>query len=157
MTIDPRRHQAVHEAGHAVIGIARGLQVEEVGFNAEDADAPIHFPASTRFVGGDPCELISAEPELMIVVMLAGSVAEKVVLGDILANGYQGDLGALELCYPDFPDDPKKLLGDAMREALELINEHRREIAALADQLLIDGRLAGEDIERIIAAVREAS
>jgi hypothetical protein len=134
-----------------VIGTALGLHVEDVGFNQEEAGAALNFSASTRFVEGDPCALIGAQPDRMAVVMVAGSVAERVVLGDILPSGYSGDLAALKLCYPDFPDDPADLLNNAMREALDLAYEHRVEIAAVGDQLFIKGRLVGEEVEKLIA------
>jgi hypothetical protein len=92
----------------------------------------------------------------MIVVMMAGSVAEKVVLGDMLEHGHSGDLGAIELCYPDLPADPKPVLDDAMRRALELALDHRDEIEAVADQLLIAARLSGSEVEAIIKNVRRA-
>jgi ATP-dependent Zn protease len=154
MGADLRRHQAVHEAGHAVIGSVLGLHVDEVGFNPKPEGAAVHFPASTRFTEGDPIELIRVQPAIMVVVMFAGAVAEKVVLGDKLPYSHTGDLKALELCYPNLPEDPKPIFDPAMRQALILVKDHREEIAAVADRLIADNRLGGKDVEKIVAEVR---
>jgi ATP-dependent Zn protease len=151
MVIDPRRNQAVHEAGHAVVGSLLGLHVEETGFNPENEDDEVHFPASTRFEEGDPCALISAQPDVMVVVMMAGSVAERVVLGQELPHGHTGDITALQLCYPDLPTDPKPVFDPAIRRAWELVDQHRGAVEAVASGLLEKGCLAGADVERIIA------
>jgi hypothetical protein len=86
----------------------------------------------------------------MLIVMIAGSAAEKVVLENILPNGYSGDLAALKLCYPEFPEDPDALLKEGMREALRLVHEHRAEIEAVAEQLLAVGRMTGSEVDAII-------
>jgi ATP-dependent Zn protease len=151
-----RRHQAVHEAGHAVIGTTLGLHVSRVGFNTRDerrdGSNAIHFAASTQFAdaGGDTCELIAAKPDLMIIVLMAGTAAEHIVLDCQLPESHHGDLAALKFCYPDFPDDPTELLNAAAVKALRLAEANRAEINAVADQLLAVDELDGGEVLSII-------
>ncbi len=55
---DVRRSQAVHEAGHAVIGRSLGLHVDEIRFYSLEERTAMDVPvvAATRFAeaGGDP-------------------------------------------------------------------------------------------------------
>jgi ATP-dependent Zn protease len=154
MAADLRRHHAVHEAGHAVIGTVLGLHVDEVGFNPKSEASDVQFTASTRFTEGDPCELIGAQPDIMVVVMFAGTVAERIVLGDELRHSHTGDLAALELCYPDLPDDPKPLFKPAMSQAWILVEASRAEIEAVAERLMVANRLVGEEVEAIVEDVQ---
>ena len=152
--IDRKRHEATHEAGHAVVGSVLGFRVKDVGFNEKKAGAAMHFAASTNFEDGDPCELLGAHPDEMTVVMMAGSVSEKVVLGEILDHGYTGDMLAIELCYPALPADHESVLKDAMRRAWEIASANQAEIAAVAEELLAKNRLSGSDVDAIIEHVR---
>ena len=140
-----------------MIATTLGIPVAELGFNEKKEGAAIHFAASTRFLDGDPCDLIRSRSDEMLVVLMAGSVAEKVLLGEILEHGYKGDLGAIELCHPDLPADPKPLLDEAMRRAMELTMQHRDEIEAVADQLLIADHLLGSDVEALMEGVQTSS
>jgi ATP-dependent Zn protease len=154
-----RRHEATHEAGHAVIGTILGLHVSRVGFNAKDGSSLIHFPATTKFVeaDGNPCALIAVQPDIMIVVMMAGVAAERALLGSQLPHSLDADLGALKYCYPDFPDAQAEytaLLDPAAREAMRLAEAHLREIAAVAESLLEAGQLDGDGVASIIESVQ---
>ena len=155
MTADVRRHHAVHEAGHVVIGSVLGLHVDEVGFNSKvEHESVVHFPASTRFVAGDACELIRTQPDIMVIVMFAGGVAEQIVLNDKLPHSHTGDLKALELCYPDLPSDPRPIFDPAMRQALILVDATRAEIEAVADRLMVVDRIDGKEVGAIVTDVR---
>ena len=157
-----RRHQAVHEAGHAVIGSDLGLHVDRVGFNSAEAGdgEAMNFPASTRFADaeGGPCELIGAQPAVMVVVMMAGAAAEHVVLGTQLPNSESADVGALVLCHPDLhaelPSDQKSILDAGAREAYRLAKESREEIEAVADRLMAAKELDGDDVAAIVGDIR---
>jgi hypothetical protein len=153
-----RRHEATHESGHAVIGTILGLHVARVGFNAKDDSSLIHFPATTKYVesGGDTCALIAAQPDVMIVVMMAGVAAEFALLGSQLPYSLGGDLHALKYCYPGFPEteaDYKPLLDTAAREATRLAKAHFDEIGAVAESLLEAGELGGDAVVLIMERV----
>lgn len=148
-----RRHEAVHEAGHAVVGTLLGLHVARVGFSPEPNETP--WPATTTYeeAAGDTCDLIAAQPETMIVVLMAGVAAEYELLGGKLPYSEKGDFLLLKHCYPDFPSaeaDQKPLLDAAVHEATTFAKALRSEIETVADQLLADGELAGDAVSAIL-------
>lgn len=152
-----RRHAAAHEAGHAVVGTALGLHVSRIGFNTKDESNPINFAASTLFAEAneDTCALIAAQPDVMIVVLMAGVAAEFELLGGQLPWSLDGDLCALKSCYPDFPDAEAKytpLLDAASREATALVKPRYLEITVVAEALRGAGELDGETVASLIEA-----
>jgi cell division protease FtsH len=166
---------AVHEAGHAVVGIATGdtlLEVSTVGTAAEGG----HAAFDTMTVGS------LAQVKKRLVVLLSGHAAETEIFGaastgsggsetsDLalatravaMLRASFGMLGNLTWLGP--PEEVESLLrsnaafakvveGDLQRihaESMRLVRGHRAAILAVANELMQRGRLTHEAVRKAV-------
>jgi hypothetical protein len=132
-----------HEAGHAVIARALGVDVRcvEIGAALDDLGSCIHT--------------IPAAADLDIMITMAGPLAESRYMGqpvDWIDWGHRDDATVRELL-------PR---AERSREALEIktaamIDEHWRAIGFVADELSIIGRIDGAYLDELIAAAAFAA
>ncbi|MFD3510104.1 hypothetical protein [Nocardia sp. NPDC058666] len=115
-------HVAVHEAAHAVIAHARGI---------EFVDITIAHPAAlAELLGGGPAvagglRLTTAEhrswmprqPDSALDTLMAGHVAEKLAFQHYLPNGHSGDLKILAMGMGWSPDTDPAIIDVALQNS----------------------------------------
>ena len=154
------RGVAVHEAGHAAVAHAVGLELVEVAIVRSHA-------------GAGRCTAIrpsGCEPVDMLAVYRAGWIAEKALecgfaeptatFGEWFADSIMRPLPPPDPSAAPLPSDAAKVqaLGPtdaqaeaARRKALDIIVEHWPGIIALADRLLEVGTVSGEEAKKVLA------
>lgn len=164
------RRIAIHEAGHAVVALALGRQVDHA---STVAIGPRGGGILTDGVGG-----IGTRQRLeeQIVIMLAGRAAEILVLGEgssgchvdlALATTYacaihgSFSLGATLLQRAPANDATRPLVDPAFRKRIEaelrilderctkLLSDHRRELLAIAGALEQRRTLSGDELRKL--------
>ena len=93
--MDFLHHGAIHEAGHAIVGLALGLEIDgvEIGrFTPAEQHGSDAFEAGlTYFVAPDNDLRKLERPREVSLALLAGSLAEDEILGGHASKGYAGD------------------------------------------------------------------
>lgn len=88
-------HAFVHEAGHCVAALDRGIPFERVFIHTRERWTRNN--ADERMLGGvvmhsdDPKTWVMPDPVSALEYVLAGSLSEDAVLGDFIKEGYYGD------------------------------------------------------------------
>jgi hypothetical protein len=88
-------HVAIHEAGHAVAAVEHGLAFDSVAIlQSEDlgTDHPDGLVAGGVTMSSPPSEWVPGEPLLTFKYVLAGTMAERALLGHELPRGFAGDI-----------------------------------------------------------------
>ena len=147
---------AVHESGHAVIGVRRGFDVLDVQLG-DSSDCPSGLAAGgTRFdaPSGDQVELAKAHPRKIAPVLLAGSLAEQLILGRYVEDGYLEDfrimrigLGWIEALTDEQCPDFRGLM--ALSQQVVLSEEQA--IRKVATALVVSRRLDRPEILELVA------
>lgn len=154
---DRRLFEATHEAGHAVVGHALGLHIKRVRFKAQGEQSLAAAGVVYEEAGGDTCALINERPETMAKVLVAGALAESLLLGSTIPDSNILDNTLYVLCHPKRHELTKaELVGQlrgAFPEVTELIDQHREVIRLLADELLTTDEMSGEVCERFLQDV----
>jgi ATP-dependent Zn protease len=138
VSIDNKRHTAIHEAGHAVVAATLRFDVDEVSVGSEFGGA-IQGRSVTSAARYDvPNERL----EDAAVVALAGNLAEQALLGKIervpgIASEREHDEQHLQRLFsvlcPWGSDDVR---ARCVARARELIDENREAINDLAERLM---------------------
>jgi ATP-dependent Zn protease len=182
---DDRYRAAVHEAGHAVLGVALGTPVKSVSI-ARRAQA------GGQTVFEEPASVFRSRSALAdnIVAILGGAAAEKEILGDVstgpggpqdsdfakvtsLAAGMHASYAmhdgppvwrsppamATALLERDsgFRSAVEAELGDAMSRANDLARTHRQAIRRVADALVAEVRLDGTRISELMRSAHRGN
>lgn len=148
---DRRRFVATHEAGHAVVGRALGLHVKRIRFKAKGEQSFAAAGVVYEEAGGDTCALIYERPETMAKVLVAGALAEYLLLGSTIPDSNIGDNTAYVQCHPERNELTEAEFLDHLRgafpEVTELIDQHEGAIRRLADALMTADEMSGEACE----------
>ncbi|GJD82296.1 AAA family ATPase [Methylobacterium haplocladii] len=181
LSSDDRRRIAIHEAGHAVACRALGFHDAIVDVSLSDAGGLL---VMTQQITG--CSTLP-QLEAMLTVILSGRAAERICLGeasigaggransdlerattiarDIEARYGLGALGpvlvdvsATDLLIPNgLLEQVAKRLRAAEERARVLLEDHRKQVEAIAAALEAEGYLAGAEIERLLATAASPS
>lgn len=153
----------IHEAGHAVIAVLLGVEIESVDINK----------TITKAI----CSPLSAEEYLrkMIIISYAGPATEKILLNRI-SMGCIGDDGAdfnlaekqikdLLLISKDYPgyvtcgeqfnEKVNATSTELFNKAEKMVNENKDIINTVADELLKKDILSGNEVKQIIKNFKE--
>lgn len=149
---------AYHEAGHALVALLVGARVRHVSIEPHDDDGPdrfaeiqVEWPLS-RF---SPKEL----REKMVLVALAGPVAEMIHTGEPYHPGHVGEWAgdwqaAWTAAEAFIPHEVKRIayLEQTTRDLYQLLNadRHWAALAAVVDNLLAYETLEGDVVEEIV-------
>lgn len=148
---DRRRFEATHEAGHAVVGRALGLHIKRIRFKAKGEQSFAAAGVIYEEAGSDTCALIYERPETMAKVLVAGALAESLLLGSTIPDSNILDNTAYVVCHPKCNELTKAELLDhllgAVPEVTELIEQHEEAIRLLADALMSADEMSGEACE----------
>jgi len=151
---------AYHEAGHAVMAHLCGqivMRVEVCG-DAEHSGSvsSLRFRGQPRWAANS-C-LPSASYEARILCLVAGLAAETIATGRTTWKETDDDLNEavrLALRIVGSCDRVLAFLELAHDHAVELLRRHWSAVEVVADELLCQGNLAGEDLRRLLAPVLE--
>jgi len=153
-----RRATAVHEAGHAVIGLTLGFPCRDATIKrtrAELGHAAIGNPLDGWHRGDGPRRELAEE---VAIALYAGAEAERVILNSQLC----GDGDDVELARSYLTkyvvaagsariDEALEREEDRLRGLTrELVGEHRDQILVVADALLARERLSGKEIDALV-------
>lgn len=149
---------AYHEAGHALLAVCVGARVRSVTIDPDNDDGParhadiqVEWPRS-RFSDKELCEK-------MVLVALAGPVAEMIHTGDAYHPGFVAEWAAdwrqaWDTATLAFPDERKRLeyLEKTTAHLHQQLNrdDHWAALAAIVDELLAHETLEGEDVADIV-------
>ncbi|WP_219836797.1 AAA family ATPase [Paenibacillus sp. R14(2021)] len=176
MSDDEKRNVAYHEAGHAVAqyllkphervwkvtiirrGSALGLAATKPTherYNRSDSEilASIQVCLAARAVEEEFLgkKLNGVTSDLQQATAMAGAYLGMVGMGDelfsFLATGSQAE--ALRMLRPKI----NELLKDQMQQVKKLVREHADFVHVIAEELLLQGDLTGEDIEGIYLSI----
>lgn len=157
LTHDERRMAvAVHEASHAVVGLAVGLPIDGAWLTETRTWRGARFRGQTLIRGGT----VHGDAHTELQFRLAGLVGEAIYrtssgLGWNAAfqtvwqsRPNAGDVAVVEDCLTD-PD--VTLTADAAFDAVyDLLDQHWNRIQAVATPLWLDGRVTARDLARLI-------
>lgn len=169
---------AYHEAGHALMAKAAGWRVdrvtiEPVEVRAGDAALPAHLDvkarAGTRYVAlgrtyisglgatttDELARMIRADRTLLpkwAVYSLGGAAAESILLGECggggLTQGQETDVREFGVCLAEMGLADRG--ADLYDLAVQVTRDHWPEITDLAEALLENGELDGQDVEELL-------
>jgi len=148
-------HAAVHEAGHAVVGIGLGLTVRTIKIGLET------LTTSELILGGvvfdapanDHRILMELQPEEMGPTLMAGFTSELKMYGCYIGDSYAGDLNILRrgLHWTDALNSTQQgTVHDYVRIARKLVNQDKRAIVRVAKALIKVRELDGEGVMKLI-------
>ena len=178
-----RYRVAVHEAGHAMIGIMLGFKLDRVSIAARGASA-----GHTVFTLEETI-LVKETLEASVIKTLAGRAAEIIVLGSASRGAGGGDnsdlasatktlaamrasLGLSDRLFWHATEEnvvhiarSDAVLRDAIEDdlqrlhasALDMVRTHQRAIEILAKTLMYRVVLTGEDVSRLFGAPRSSA
>jgi ATP-dependent Zn protease len=162
-----RRHVAVHESAHAVVGLARQLELVEI--DIDSAPTP-HIEGGMRYGGtvfvapnGDMNELARRRPVDMSIALMAGICAEEVIFKGHIKGGWIGDSRIIKEGHGWIDEasseaEKRERLDKTVRymnQAYELVVTHEHAIRKLADVLIVNGRLRGGEVAKLLELGRE--
>ncbi len=151
-----REHIAVHEAGHAVVGLRHGMRLLDVDIGSDPVAQPdggsifggVRFDAP----GGDMNRWAQAQPTETAVVLMAGMCAEEVLLGCHLRESWMGDLRIMRIGHgwlDGMTDLPPEVL-IYINDAHQLVTRSEAAIGAVAGALLREARLTATEITALV-------
>lgn len=160
---DATRYVAIHEAGHAVVGLALGLPVRRVSIIAEGESAGrtsgVKRPGwvTNELEVGSPWR----QPRIVhwvlneITTLLAGGLAGKRFTGRFDSQGSRGDRQQeIDLALRLLDEDERQagaLLKWLRLRSGRLVDRHWAAINAVADGLVAQRSLSGAGIRQIVA------
>ena len=151
---------AYHEAGHAFMAVRLGARVRSITIDPAWDDGPMRFgDARIEWPAGEFSERELCEK--MVLVALAGAVAEMIYSGQPYHPGFVAEWSAAwaqawEASATLYSDEVNRLkhleemtvqLYRTMRR-----NDHWAALAAIVDDLLAHETLEGEQVEEIVSA-----
>jgi hypothetical protein len=132
---------AVHEAGHACIRLALGLQVSRVWVNETDGTGLTVYDGDT------------SKPFEHAIACLAGPQAVHFCLPGIDPKYGGGiDFKGARAALARLPGNPDTLWLDAWSRVRELVARHEAAIRLVADVLCTARELSGKRVERLFEA-----
>ena len=151
-----REHIAVHEAGHAVVGLRHGMRLLDVDIGSD----PVAHPDGGFIFGGvrfdapegDMKRWARAQPIETAVVLMAGICAEEVLLGCHLRESWMGDVRIVRISHgwldgmTEFPPEMFVYINDAH----QAVTRSEVAISAVAGALLREGRLTSAEITALV-------
>jgi ATP-dependent Zn protease len=150
---------AYHEAGHAVAAVYLGGTVRSLTIDPDRDDGPARFGDAQ--IEWHRRSLTAKEfQHKLVLVALAGPVAEMIYTGDPLHPGFVAEWAddwhnAWQAAEPIMPDERLRLafLEEAAKQLHELLQQDDRwaAIAALADELVAHETLEAEQIHEVVA------
>ena len=155
-----RRHTAIHEAGHAVIGrllkmLCGGASIipnDDLGSAGNATIEPADVIAHQWELRGKFREYPRSAMRGRILTAMAGREAEAAILGDVLGCD-EADLETIEAMAEDVVDDlDRRPVVEARlrRFARQLVCRHRQDIERIAAALEERHALTGEEIDAMM-------
>lgn len=160
---DATRYVAIHEAGHAVVGLALGLPVRRVSIIADGESAGRTSGVKRPVWVKNELEVGSPwrQPRIVhwvlneITTLQAGGLAGKRFTGRFDGQGSRGDRRQeIDLALRLLDDDERQagaLLKWLQLRSARLVDRHWAAINAVADGLVAQRSLSGAGIRRIVA------
>jgi hypothetical protein len=151
-----REHIAVHEAGHAVVGLRHGMRLLDVDIGSD----PVAHPDGGFIFGGvrfdapdgDMNRWAQAQPVETAVVLMAGMCAEEVLLGYHLRESWMGDLRIVRIGHGWLEGmtvlPPEMLI--YINDAHEAVTRSEAAISAVAGALLREAHLTATEIAALV-------
>ncbi len=142
--------RAIHEAGHAVIGHALGLEVTEVSIGEGGGHTKIRSNPPRNAEESYNSKLISA------TFSLAGGAAEEQKYGLDASQGHTEDVAKGLRAVADIATDEEDFLRlrlAVLSDTRALVKEHRLAIEAVAEALVKLDTLTGQQFLEILATV----
>jgi hypothetical protein len=149
---------SVHEAGHAVVGLAHDISVLEVDIESDPVDHPDggFIFGGTRFdtPDGDMNAWARERRGDSALVLMAGLCAEEVVFGSHLRESWLGDLRILRIGHgwlegrAEIPHEVFRYINDAH----DAVTRKEASVRAVADELFRRGRLTGDEVAELAKA-----
>lgn len=152
------KRQAIHEAGHAVVAVLQGGEVESVTIGPRESGEALikafHEPSASLIKSAG--ELYDAERELQ--VGMAGALAEAVYFGEPVKEAVDtndADLLMMLEVAGDLHDDDEMVgrhLLKAGQQVLGLFDRPRvwKAVEAVATELESFGKLSGYQVQQIV-------
>jgi len=145
----PNRHPgrkalAYHEAGHAVIGYAMGLEIEQVTIIPGEGSL-----GRCRYQGWDEAEAVDLDTAL--IVILAGAVAEEIAVGAPSRGADERRALALSLSHGISEAAAAERILGARRFVDRFLEDHWPIVKALAAVLRKERALDGAQAHAVIA------
>jgi hypothetical protein len=148
---------ATHEAGHCVVGLRLGLTLNGVSLGDLGVQSGGHVVGGTKFEApnDDQKELARQKPELMAVVSMAGSAAERLLLGRYMADGWIGDIEILRCGLGWIEGGPldegrRNELTRYVKSAEEAVDHDRNAIIRVGEALRHAGSLSSVEVVTFI-------
>jgi hypothetical protein len=146
------QHMAMHEAGHAVVGLAHGMSLLDIVIQSEPVAHPdggfVFGGARFDAPDGDMNEWAKARPAETAVVLMAGMCAEEVVLGCHLSESWMGDVRIARIGHGWIgygTADQSRMFG-YINDAHDEVAASEAGIRTVANALLQTGRLTADEI-----------
>lgn len=155
-------YMAHHEAGHAVVAVSLGYDVELLSLRAKRTESRMSGGRciTDSATGRTFCDSTSCQDQASrlidaVTVKVAGPVAERIASGSTNRLGASSDYqGAAELMYRLVDDDLQEglvLLDSAIRRAETILRQDWPAVVGLADALLDHRELNRDQVRQIIA------
>jgi Peptidase family M41 len=145
----PRRHPgrkalAYHEAGHAVVGCALGLEIEQVTIVPSEGSL-----GRCRYQGWDD-EEAAGDVQTALIVLLAGTVAEEIAVGAPSRGADEPKARELALSQGHSEAEAADCIARARMLVAAFLEEHWPIVKALAAALRKERQLDGPRATAII-------
>jgi ATP-dependent Zn protease len=136
-----RRGAAVHEAGHAIVAFALGLEVAEIAISVRGDDSA----GESKIQECGHLPLVD-----QIALCLAGIEAQELLQADTHDHAAISDYGKIiELIGDDMSEtESERLHAAAGTRARSLLMQHKDSLEALAAGVATSGRLDHQEIEQ---------
>ncbi len=146
---------AVHEAGHAVIGLVQGLAILEVQIGGLAPNGIGLMVGGTTFDApvGDVRVLMREQPEQMGVALMAGAAAELKFYRGSISQSYDEDLKILRRgmgWLEGLNDVQQAAVTGYLEAAIDAVADHRQAIQRTAEALIAGRRLSGLEVSAIL-------
>lgn len=155
-------HVAVHEAGHAVIGMVLGLPVLEVQIGDLESTEFGLMAGGTKFDApeGDTRRLMREQPDQMGIVLMAGAASELEFYKGSISQGYHEDLKILRRgmgWLEGLNDAQQAVVTRYVAVAIQAVASHRLPIHRTAEALITRHRLSAHEVGEILEGARSES
>jgi ATP-dependent Zn protease len=139
-----RRADAAHEAAHAIVGAVVGLSVDYVSLERVIREDGVQNGCTLFSVP------VSADKRSLATAIVAGGLGERLVFSEVRPS-LDRDKAQLKELFPDVcPEDMARIVRNAERVALRIIEENGAALIELADMLVSRTRVSGAVIRGIV-------
>jgi hypothetical protein len=158
LNLSPKKCSAYHEAGHAVVGIARGLKLKIATIRPADGSNPHcrwHQDYIDQMLKGKPRKTCRSFTRCFAEMSLASRYSEALrcnVKSDEQRDAHHGDYLDAQFMRRRAKLDYFSLanVSTLKRRARTLVTQYAAAITAVAERLLVCGGLDQADVELII-------